>query len=280
MTQNLSSFIAGTPLYMAPEQFLKKQQAEHLPAADIYSLGVILFELLAGQAPLAGETYAEILDAHRSKKPLKLAHLKKGLPVQLQHICERCLEKDPSARYSTAGELASDLQAVSSGQEIRIRRNGLWAKFKWWAKRPERIRFAGWYMILTALFISFWFLVVVVVAPWVMPLTKESQQLLWLDIAEITCFRVPLYCLLGWYVLKQKRWAIWLAVLTSAARTLGMFLMMGQPLYFNEIYQRGGAMPWVDHLMVLITAVVQLGMCILAANADIAMHSRASLSKP
>lgn len=278
-TQNLSSFVAGTPLYMAPEQFLKQQQTEHLPAADIYSLGVILFELLAQQAPFPGENYWEILDAHRFAKPLKLSRINKDLPLQLQHICERCLVKDPAGRYSSAGQLASDLRAVSSGQEIKIRRNGLWPKLRWWAKKPARIRDAGWYIIITALVFSFWFFLVLAAAPWFVELSDQAIKSLWLELGGILFIRVPIYCWLGWQVLKFKRWAIWVALFTSIARTVAAVLMVGQPLYFKELYDEG-VLPWVDHLFLLIQTLGQLGLVALAIYADLTIHRNKARTEP
>jgi serine/threonine-protein kinase len=85
----------GTPLYAAPEA----QLVTHVgPAADRYSLGVILFHLLAGVPPFQGETPFQILDAHRSAVPPELAALRPEMPAPLAQLVERLLAKDPEAR--------------------------------------------------------------------------------------------------------------------------------------------------------------------------------------
>lgn len=99
----------GTPEYMPPEQFINAKEAG--PAADIYSLGVICFQLIAGRLPFGsrrdGRSTGEILIAHREAPVPQLKQFNPQVPPTLQAIVEKALAKNPAWRYRTAGEFAS-----------------------------------------------------------------------------------------------------------------------------------------------------------------------------
>jgi serine/threonine protein kinase len=104
----------GTPDYMSPEQ------GQGLPAdfrADIYSLGVVLFEALTGQLPFRGETATQIVMAHIQQPPPAPRGVNPALPEALDRIILRCLQKDPARRWQSVSELAAALSAVSTGAE-------------------------------------------------------------------------------------------------------------------------------------------------------------------
>jgi serine/threonine-protein kinase len=106
--------VMGTPDYMSPEQ------ARGLPAdfrADIYSLGVVLFEALTGQLPFRGETATQIVMAHIQQPPPGPRGVNPALPEALDRIILRCLEKDPARRWQSVSELAEALSAVSTSAE-------------------------------------------------------------------------------------------------------------------------------------------------------------------
>lgn len=101
----------GTPLYAAPEAQLKTHVG---PAADRYSLGVILFQMLAGEPPFHGETPFEILDRHRSALPPDVAGLRPDTPEPLVRLVARLLDKEPDQRPEDA-EITRVLQEVETG---------------------------------------------------------------------------------------------------------------------------------------------------------------------
>ncbi|MCS6896767.1 MAG: serine/threonine protein kinase [Nitrospira sp.] len=99
--------VMGTPTYMSPEQIAGKKVDGR---SDIFSLGVVMFELLAGRPPFTGDNVPAVLFAIANTPHPKLAALKADLPPVLQDILDRALQKNPVHRYRTAGELARDLR--------------------------------------------------------------------------------------------------------------------------------------------------------------------------
>jgi serine/threonine protein kinase len=128
--------LVGTPVYMAPEQ--AKGSAEEIgPAADIYSLGVILYEMLAGRPPFISSSAVDVLRQHVSDPPTPPRQLRRELPRDLEAICMRCLEKDPRRRYPTAQALADDLRSFLDGEPVRARPPGPVERvWNWSLKNP------------------------------------------------------------------------------------------------------------------------------------------------
>lgn len=112
--------IVGTPLYMSPEQARGDGPVDR--RADVYGLGITLYELLAGQVPFenARDT-GVLLEMVTHEEPPPLSRVKKGLPEALTAIVEVALEKDPARRYQTAGAMAEDLGRFLQGEPILAR---------------------------------------------------------------------------------------------------------------------------------------------------------------
>ena len=129
-----SGSVVGTLQYMAPEQM--RADCEIGPTADIYGLGATLYQLITGLAPFWEEDRVELLVRIRNAEPTAPRRLNARVPVDLQRICLKCLEKDSKHRYLTAQELADDLGRYLRGEAIHarsigpIRRVGKWIKRK------------------------------------------------------------------------------------------------------------------------------------------------------
>jgi len=120
-TATLDGSTKGTPLYMSPEQ------ASGNPLdyrTDLWSLGAVLFEMLAGRPPFTGEGNLSVLHAIVHDEPARLRDLRPGLPPAVERIVTRAMEKDVTRRYQTAGEMASDLEAALGGRDVRPMRRG------------------------------------------------------------------------------------------------------------------------------------------------------------
>jgi serine/threonine protein kinase len=102
-----SSSLLGSPMYMAPEQVRNARTVD--PRADIWAMGVILFELLAGRPPWDGETVAGVFAAILEKAPPPMRTFCPDIPEGLELVVARCLARDPSDRFDTVAELASAL---------------------------------------------------------------------------------------------------------------------------------------------------------------------------
>jgi len=102
----------GTPDYMSPEQVEGKEADQR---ADIYSLGIILYEMLTGRVPFEGDTPFTIGVKHKSELPRDPRELNTQIPPDLGRLVLKCLEKDKAKRYQTADELHADLEKVEQG---------------------------------------------------------------------------------------------------------------------------------------------------------------------
>src|SRR6266513_2087070 len=124
----------GTPGYIAPEQ--TEYPADKLTsAADIYSLGAILFYLLAGRPPFVGPNVLCVIHQAAMTPAPRLRSLAPSLDRDLETIVARCLESDPNARYQSAEALAEDLEHWLRHEPIRARRTGVFTRGRKWVRR-------------------------------------------------------------------------------------------------------------------------------------------------
>src|SRR5436309_1404424 len=126
--------IFGTPGYIAPEQ-VNGSASKLTPAADIYGLGAILFHFLSGRPPFIGEHALKVIQQATEKPAPKLRSLAPALDRDLETICAKCLEREPHARYRSAGDLAEDLERWLEGRPIIARPVSPPVRIWRWSKR-------------------------------------------------------------------------------------------------------------------------------------------------
>jgi serine/threonine protein kinase len=114
--QTQTGAVLGSPSYMAPEQASGKI-SQIGPATDVYALGAILYELLAGRPPFSGESWLDTLDRVRFQQPVPPSRWRADLPPRLEQICLKCLEKSPDQRFPSASALVQALQEFVAGSE-------------------------------------------------------------------------------------------------------------------------------------------------------------------
>ena len=155
--QTRSGAILGTPSYMAPEQ--AAGASKHIsPLTDVYALGAILYQMLTGRPPFAGETTLETLQQVLFNDPTPPARLQSGIPRDLETICLKALSKRPEQRYASAQAMADDLARFQAGEPILGRRTSLLVRLSRHLQRRP-LMFTSLGVLVGALMLAGYFLV-------------------------------------------------------------------------------------------------------------------------
>ena len=142
--------VMGSPSYMAPEQ-ARGHTREIGPAADVYALGAIFYEMLTGRPPFKGETAIETIRQVIDDEPVPPSRLVPRVPHDLETICLKCLNKDAPKRYESAHALANDLGRYRKGEPILARPIPAWERAAKWAKRRPWAAAVGAFIFLAIL---------------------------------------------------------------------------------------------------------------------------------
>ncbi|MGH7137437.1 MAG: serine/threonine-protein kinase, partial [Pirellulales bacterium] len=131
-----SDAVVGTPAYMPPEQASRKV-AELGPAADVYSLGAVLYHLLTGAPPYSGSSSGEVLEKVRSSSPARPSAVCRGVPRALEAICLKAMARRPKARYPSAAELAESVERWLDDEPVEAYREPLAERLYRWSRKHK-----------------------------------------------------------------------------------------------------------------------------------------------
>jgi serine/threonine protein kinase len=180
--------LLGTPQYMSPEQ-VQAESAGLTPASDVYSLGVIAYELCAGQLPYE----ASSVSLHRaiviilSAEPRPLGKLDRRFRGALERVIAKALEKRPADRYRDAGEFADDVRRKLAGRPVRAPGPSVWRVVSRWSRARRRLVAALLTLLLAGLFVETW-----IMGTGRRPMPREAVLAAYREAETLTQQAVPL----------------------------------------------------------------------------------------
>lgn len=137
ITMTIDGQVLGTPAYMSPEQ-ARGESHKVDGRGDVYSLGVVLYQLLTGELPFRGNSRM-LLHQVLHDEPRRPRSLNDRIPRDLETICLKAMAKEPGRRYGSTGDLAADLRHYLNGEPIQARPVGNWERLVRWCRRNPRV---------------------------------------------------------------------------------------------------------------------------------------------
>ena len=265
-----SSGVVGTLAYMAPEQFDGRRE-EIGPRSDVYSLGLIFFELLTGHHPFQASNFWGMFDRMRLGSPDPIAKVL-AVPSPLREICQRCLEAEPEQRYGSASELHGDLKDYLSGDPISNHKRRRGRRLLRWSQRPQRITQAASACLVGNLAV----LQGLVGAPLLKlnaanPIPGTMQELVW-DISKLVVFPHLPMLFFSVLVLRGRfrwQWGNLVFSICMLALVSGTFASGRSPV---RAYDSEPLSFLLVHLIILGIAISMLAMQLVALPALLKEH--------
>ncbi|MCB9880071.1 MAG: serine/threonine protein kinase, partial [Planctomycetes bacterium] len=155
-TRTMTGELLGTPAYMSPEQ-ASGDGARIGEACDVWALGALLYEMLAGHGPFSGKPLHETIRAILHDDPPPLRKIDKRVPLELEVVCQQALQKRPEDRYPTALAFGEDVERFADGRGVLARQPSAWRRFARLARRRGRLVAATTAaVVVTLLFVLAW----------------------------------------------------------------------------------------------------------------------------
>ncbi len=275
-TVTLEGDLVGTPAYMSPEQ--AAGQAHRVDRrSDVYSVGVILYELLTGELPFRGNVRM-LVHQVLSAEPPRPSSLNDGIPRDLETICLRAMAKEPGDRYASAGAVADDLDRWLADEPIAARPPSAFERLLRWCRRDERVRDAGLFGTLMCV-LGLVFLVTWLVYYWAtgVEVTRRSE-FIW-QTAVVNALLL-IGAALGRLVMRRSLAAMFAFLIADASVLIAIVASLGDWLPPGWRFRAGGV---YDDPMVRVTLfAIFLSMGLLAGVLMVAaiVAQRRNLHEP
>ncbi|MEM8666956.1 MAG: serine/threonine-protein kinase [Planctomycetota bacterium] len=210
--------VLGTPHYMSPEQACGRGLGD--ASTDIYSLGAILYALLTGQPPHVGDSAAEVLRSVLQDEPAEPRFLRRDVPTDLEKICLKAIQFEPTDRYLTAEAFALDLDRYLAGEPTDAAGSGLLDRFAREIRRDQhQPHFAAWsralVLIASIIFVSHLAIFILDLANFPRWIAFWVPRILMLVTIFAAIYRARSGSLLPRSVAERPVWSIWIGYLLT-----------------------------------------------------------------
>lgn len=232
-----SSQLVGTPCYMAPEQ-LGDNPKINVELADIYSLGVIMYELIAGRRPYESSSVVTVIDQIRHCTPTRPTQFRKDIPADLETIALKCMNEDPSLRYPDCQSLASELRRFREGRPIDGRRPTIVQSLVKWLRSPKRMTETGTLSIFIGVATPIWILTIVAFIAWENLEADMNAEMIPQTLSVCVGLLIPLI-IIGYQVRSGNRnWLLPGLLISIFSLCLVAPPLFGNVYVFPKLYER------------------------------------------
>jgi eukaryotic-like serine/threonine-protein kinase len=272
-----SSLVIGTPMYMAPEQLLP-HWGPVTYRTDIYSLGILLAELLTGKPPRFGMSYGQVLGSLLGNSTLDESKLiDQRVPDGLKRIARQCLQRDPEDRFGSAEELSRDLQAFLDGKEVSAKVDRSIHRLLTWARHPGRPLDICYFILPLNLALFVWMMLSTIAATG----SVYSGNNRWNDLTIFVSIAFANnFTTSGLTVLRLKghQWASMVSLVNVLIImvVVPILLLCGLLPNIMTIYDDQPYFSFTNHMLILLFGLVEVFLISVSIYADKASEQRST----